>query len=390
MPNSPISLTSRTVMMGYGFSFFKNPSDAFGLAISTSQSPQVADTHVTLSEDKESIPDLRQSRTIETFHLKADDFSSTPSLPPTLFERLRLMAANRREPSARRVDKHDSHFLTRIRAQISSRLLLALNHQRDKIRAFDPKLPPWPQNSRQFYASRYRRTQLRILEHHVKYLNHYLSSLCSSPYVLNLNDILTNSPSCMALPFRTAIHHSLRTRKADKLKENGYQDLVFTIWICTAWLTLNPITEKPEHTFHSDLDSKPTNIEEGYMLSHIQQWLILLTKHYRIPAGWDTSPHHNSTKRVSTDATPDSQLPPPSGEEHDWETYEVARSYHPVIQAAAERDPDSIYASKQWTTEFLVWGLETWREEAVSMPKLWSSEEPGEDGELVLFLEIED
>ena len=395
----PISYNSNivTVIMGYGFSLFNNLADAFGLALSTSKSRQITDTEPPPLEDGKSAHDLSHTNLgettpvdekfqsvhgSETFYLKLHE-SSAPTLPENLVKRLSLMVGNARELKDRQALERYS-LLARNRAQVTSQVFLALSRQRTKIRSFDHDLPPWPQNTRQFHAARYRRTQLSILSRYIESMKGHLDYLYSERHILSFEDILTRSPSCIALPFRDAIYHSLRTRQADKLKKNGYQDLLFTVWICTIRLVLLSISDSSELTSKLDSDQEQPVSESDSFLSRLRQWLNLLSRHYPAPPGCEQCLHRDNTFQTDTSPTHHSlQI----GQDQDrQEDLQVAASYLTIVQAAAERDPSSIYADECWTAEYLAWGLEIWKEEAVSIPGLRGRDED----DLVLFLEVDE
>ena len=392
--------------MGYGFSLFKNTADAFGLRLSTSKSPRTTGTQLLNLEGMQTTSDFPDSRlgekamkteksqpvqASETFYLTAIKFSPVRCLPPALIEKLSQMVANGRDIKALQALKHSSVVSTRNRAEVLTQLYLALSYQRDKIRCFDPNLPPWPQNSRQFHAARYRRTQLLIVDLYIEYIRDRLDSLYSQQNIITFDGILTKSPRRIAVPFRAAIYYSLRTRQAKKLKRNGYQDLCFTLWICTLWLVLFPRLQssEPRSNFGSGSDSE-SDEDESFLL-HLQQWLKFLSKHYRTPPGWEPSRHEDDKPLTNVTPIQDSQHLPTCEAEDKSEDFQVTASYLSVVKAAAERDQSSIYADERWTTDFLAWGLEIWKEEAVAIPaSLKVTGMSGLNDELVLFLEIDE
>ena len=370
--------------MGYGFSIPNNKADAFALALSSRGSTETlneprlnkpgvigdnkeASNLCNLSSDSESrkqtSDDLQASPSSKIFHIQPDPESSLGISNQSMLHALSIMVANRRElreiqtnPDGVTVMSHASHN----QAMIACQLLSVLRYQLGKITRYDKELPTTPQNVKQIYAAEYRRSQTCILQTIITSLESFLDTIIShGHYVVSLEKILISSPLSFIAPFRAAIHHTLRTRNPDKIRNDGYQDLVFTVWVCTLFMCCNDDTQ----SLYDSTDS---------FHKRLRNWVRFLRKVYGSPPNWskDLSKDEDSNRVANT---------------RDPESLVVVSTYLSVISSFATKCPESLYADSRWTVEFLQYGFSIVQEEGVLYPSLTSTD--GEEGDFMIFLE---
>ena len=370
--------------MGYGFSIPNNKADAFALALSSPGSAEMLNkAHLTkpgviggdeeasgscnLSRDLESqkpmSDDLQASLSPKIFHIRPDLESSLGISNQNMLHVLSIMVANGRElreidrnPDGVTIMNHASHN----QAMIACQLLAVFRYQLGKITRYDTELPTTPQNVKQIYAAEYRRSQTCILQTMITSIESFLdTTIFHDHHVVSLETILTSSPSSFIAPFRAAIHHTLRTRNPDKIRGGGYQDLVFTIWVCTLLMCCN---DDPQ-SLHDSMDS---------FHKRLRNWFRFLRKVYGSPPNWSKDLSKNEDlNRVAT--------------AREAESLAVVSTYLSVISSFATKCPESLYADSRWTVEFLQYGFNIVQEEGVPCPSLNNTD--GEEGYFMLFLE---
>lgn len=402
--------------MGYGFSIDGNRADAFALALATSRSKNVRYVRETEREIKEKrepsiIPTERtmtvqkpqdsldetfyESKTSsdssplcdekpnhlntthpssEIFHLRAPTGEALSSINQHLLDTLSIMVANQREFTSvhitltrswiRLLNSHPTHN----DITVACRLLSFLRHQHAKITKYNDDLPPSPQNVRQFHAARYRRSQLHTLQSIMIILKSFLTNVVFvKPRVARLEDSLNDSPPAFSSQFRAALHCTLRTRKAQKLREAGYQDLVFTIWACSLWLcyvneNIEALLQNTVNKFHKDTFS----------------WLTFVRASYCPPPGRGDNTCPRSGCAIHQWMTRD---------DHEaMEECAIVESYLEVIRAAAKANPGSLYTDSRWNADFLRWGYHVVQEEGFRCPNL-NDDDGNQEDEFMLFLE---
>ena len=411
--------------MGYGFSLFGNKADTSTLALSSSHSMNIRKvkerqqevtkqleelaTHYveTSSNNKASPkrvmspgvvvqpdssythpPSLTVKGTSEVFYISPITDNPFSSLDQNLLDTLSIMVANNRELKNTQITPtrswipQQSHEVTHNKAMVACQLFKALRHQYSKITRYNGQLPLWPANEKQFHAARYRRSQLHILNSVMMALTRELMTATpkagnrSKNYLVDLKATLTStySPS-LRQQFRAAIQHSLYTTSPRKIRKGGYQDLVFTIWICSVYLDYTFMTPPPATT-------TPTTSFTFLQHEHLFHWTNFLTTNYGPPKGWSSSssssnvlsPIPSPEDVIASEASVPSQSEcqgdsdSVSDTETQMETHAIATSYLPIILAAAENQPDSIYADQKWSVDFLAWGYTILREEGILVP----------------------
>ena len=415
------------VMLGYGFCPVDPDVDIFALAITIP--PNAPNPHDKPSPS--SRPDTR------TFHLHPH---TPPCFPTALITFLTPLVANARESTHYHSSPSDapghsngstdtySPSATRSRTAIAAQLLFSLRRHLSRLNKHTPRLPSsGPKNQRQANALRYRNGQRRVLELHCTALTLALAELRSRGQLLSLADVLEESPECVAVPFRAAVRAGFGTRRAEKLSAMGVAEAVWVLWVCTVWMVVPEL----ETTSESKLKTVPSSevermgetgtewsagegkhrrtdspeeeselLDEEPILHRLQAWKSFLIRAYELPSGWPEQKAENFT--------PGNQMPSgrsgtpvaeDGGETDDSGDKRVAASYLSIVEAAAERDPEGIYADERWTMEYLAWGLHVLREETVRVPKGVAVDvdegeddadtEPAEEdgGELMLLLE---
>ena len=404
------------VIMGYGFSIDGNKADAFALALATSNSKNVrcmreeerktmhqqegsiirAERIMTGSKIKDPldettfesitssdssplcIDELGHGKTAHAsskiFHLRAPTGEALSSINQDLLDILSIMAANQREltsvhiTSARSWIRHLDGQLTHNIVTVASRLLGFLRQQHAKIIEHNDDLPPSPQNVKQFHAARYRRFQLHILQSIMLTLKNFLTDVVYEKHrVAHLEDILSDSPPTFGPQFRAALHYTLGTRKAQKLREAGYQDLVFTVWVCTLWLCY----------VNEDMGAVRKNTISRFH-KHVFDWLIFLRASYCSPPGWGDNTCSRTGCAIHQWITTD--------DDEAMEERAIVESYLEIVQLAAEANPASLYADSRWNADFLRWGYRVVQEEGFVCPNL-DDDHGSEDDEFMLFFE---
>ena len=365
--------------MGYGFSLPINKSDTFALVLNTTP------TDMSSSGAEHSVETPAPRR--EVFYLRSDT-----SPEESLFEHnkqllmaLSHMLANHRElkelqstPSRPTVSTSQLSVGTkRFTLLVFSNLYRILIRKLQNITVHDRDLTHRPLNAKQFHASRYRGSQLAVLDFHISYLASRVEKLFdpengnSSNAIAGLATILTESPETMRKPFRGAIHHALGTRDAAKIRAAGNEELVFTLWVCSLWLLYSGdglIRKEKDGLFGLD--------ETSQFQQRLLPWLRWLKQVYGPPPGW---PCEGDSGWVST-GKGESQ-----GNEED-EVQRFAEYYLRIVHACAVRDQASIYGDPRWSVGFLRWGCKIVKEEAF----VWQGPEGYEgleQNEFTIFLD---
>ena len=402
--------------MGYGFSLFRNPSDQFALETASSVSSKIVAIkthqmacnqiiHRLNSNDEPNFRLIAKTGQTEVYwiRLPIHTFSNYDHavkvlrfFPCGLLDEVSVIIANERELASTKIapyrywidDAEDSR-LTRNRLNVVCHLTMLLQKHRAGIRKHDSRLPPWPGNENQFHAARYRRRQLHILETVIEALldslreaiNPSPSAGLDNVYIVTLETVLTSSPLSFSSDFRSALKTALHTRSAAKIRQNGWVDLVFTLWICGLWLWESlPLSD----------DDASSNSEDETTDFHkaITHWLIFIKTTYpriltpqdslrpSITQQWSSAP---PTAAPSTYGGTTSIHP---------SLFHIAESYLPIIHTIAAHDSDSIFAHEGLTLERLAWGLNIVQQEGFMCPSMKGVE--GEEGdEWVLCLERE-
>lgn len=378
------------LIMGYGFSLANNPAEHCVLALAPQHvvrpdisEPEIADLQ---RRGHESAPKItrhakERPQVVHWIRLRNDALdkdrraeSSSFVLSPGLLRETATALSNKRETAARDyrlLDQVDYSISALCRNTLKVMCVLAMLVQRRHaaITQHDPDLPSSPANRKQDHADRYRRDQLHILKSVNDELLDKLAGLAGLKSagvrdyrVVRLEQMLTESPKSLLTDYRAALHAGLGTRNATKIRERGWTECAFTLWLCGIWLW-------------GIVASK--NIEpcgSPSMHDAILQWLKFLTNTYGnlLQAQTIIGGCKNSWQLADMQFADDDLL--------------LVESFLDVVAAAVTKNPKSIYNSLMCTKERLLWCLHVVREESVMAPNLEGK--LGDDNdELLLFLD---
>ncbi|MCJ1379678.1 hypothetical protein MMC17_002780 [Xylographa soralifera] len=399
----PMTLTKKhKVIMGYGFSLFNNTKDAFRLLLrSTSTSPSLTKARSMQQElqaqqtqpvpnphahDEPLIPKYTISEACTATHptppgWSPDMFFLWPANPTSflttnqpLIDTFSILVANARElltlhvsPTRIYIPSPSPHPPTHNLLHLSSLLLTELQHKHSAIATHTPSLPPFPTTTRRFHAARYRRQQLHILATNIHALTTLLRTANTpTTHLLRLEDVLAKAPPGAAPPnpLRAAVHRILGTRRPRRVHALGHADLVFTLWLCCAWLLRDP-------------PAAPAPPATGVQ-ALLPRWLRCLETSYGAPSAGTCGSVGGA---VSAGGAVDDEEE--DDDEARRENAVIAASYLVVVKAVAETAPRSVFADGRWSEGFLQWGLGIVQAEGVVLP----GEGGGvEEEEFVLFV----
>ena len=302
----------------------------------------------------------------EIFHLRRP--SRLSPLDSDLAVKVSTMVANRRENTVvGNAAEISARLEVPLRNQLStaSQLLQTLHGHKQKLLTRAPPRLLHPQNQKQRDAQTYRLSQIRLLTELVDFLGKFLRSALESPSVLSLEYVLQNSPRVFLLEFRAAVHESLRTRNAYRIRKAGFQRVVWAVWVCTVWMCMVPSVD----TANGAVDP---------VLERLVGWTRFIKSHYGEPL---TSRY---TACIVGDGNQegcalDSNAAIPA------EFTEIADSGLGIVRAAATKFPECIYADLRWTSSFLAWGSKVADESLMMYPTFDEMEEI--EPELLLVLE---
>ena len=301
----------------------------------------------------------------EIFHLRRPSILSP--LDSDLAVRISTMVANRRERAiVGSVAEISARSEVPLRNQFStaSQILQTLHGHKQKLLTRAPPRSMSPHNQKQRDAQTYRLSQVRLLTELVDSLAKFLRSALEGPSVLSLEYVLQNSPRAFIVDFRAAIHETLRTRNAHRIRKAGFQRVVWTVWVCTLWIYIMP-----------EVDSTNDAVDPTH--DRLAGWTRFIKVHYGEPL---TSRHTACIEHENREAravVSDAAIPRGS--------IEIAGSGLSIVRAAATKSPDCIYADPRWTSSFLAWGSKVADESLMMYPTFEEMDEI--EPELLLVLE---
>lgn len=274
--------------------------------------------------------------------------------------------------------------LTRNKLHVLCAVIMMLQKQHMAITEHEKALPVWPRTDRAFHAARYRRKQIQILSSAVADLMVQLGGLVrpktqstQDVQIVRLEHILLDSPRDLLRDFRAALNVGLGTRNPAKIRKHGWVECAFTLWVCGLCL-LKPID------LHSVV---PT--EDSLFSIRIFAWLRFLRRAY----GCTPSPNAHERQfdkvnecKATEGCGPVNDFETTASIGHDEDSFLSAESYLAVIEAAVEKNPDSLYRNPDVTLTRILWCLNVIREEGVMCPDLEGSISE-ENDEYVLFIE---
>ena len=374
------------MILGYGFSIVDNPADHCGLTVLSSNSQ----SHGSVTErfSRYGIdPDMRlhaglksRREPVQWVRLRNSIVDKIPGgerpsfeFSPGFLNELAAALSNQREKASINASiKEQTDFsrvdISRIQLKMMATITMLLQRQISKIVEHSSMVPQWPENEKQFHAARYRREQLHILRTVETSLLSTLSGavglrdrLAKDTRVVRLEHMLLESPPPLLADFRAALNAGLGTRKVLKIRERGWVECVFTLWVCGVWLWGQSLGSNKEASVGTGLASS------------VRRWLQFLPDAYPDPLLPGDTPTIEGVPGV---------YPFPAEEEQAV----VVDSYVRLIKAAVLKYPQSIYNSSACTSPRLLWCLKVVREESVMCPN-FEGNSGDETDELVLFLE---
>lgn len=379
------------VIIGYGFSLADNPVDhcVLGAARRSSNKKSVRATtvvsdskHELATDDNERQRDLEPiAQWVRLYHIALDgQEESAKSAPyafsPHFLHDTTVALSNRREnasdasPLSGLVNFADP-ALSHSKLKVMCTVTMLLQKQHLDIAQHNANIPRSPNNEKQLHAARYRQTQLHILRTVSGVLLDQLAGLaglktpeCRDARVIRLEHTLTESPQPLLTDYRAVLNAGLGTRKPEKIKERGYAEHAFTLWVCGLWLWRSSLA--------ACSDAKPMiGLPHGYL-----HWLKFVDDVYeRKPSGEGT---------VSSMLPP--EVSPVSHANRDKENLALGESLLSMVHAAVQKHPTSIYNHPKCTLDLISWFLDIIREESVMVPNLEGKSGEADD-ELLLFME---
>lgn len=376
------------MILGYGFSIADNPADHCGLTVvaDASRSHQgldsqngqsceqirISQSHMRGVAEPKRVHWVRLRNTIvDKIQL---DAKASYEFSPGFLDEIATALCNDREKTASQAYLQDQNDfstadLSRKKLKVLATIVMLVQRQLSDILKYDAQIPKWPDNERQFHAARYRRGQLHILRTVNTSLLGNLSSLSGLNgnatrdfRVVRLEHMLVESPSPLLADFRAALNAGLGTRKAGKIKDRGWVECAFTLWVCGVWLCGQLSTFDSMSLIGKGLEST------------IASWLVFLRQVYPdIPIVQHTSPTNSLGHSTSTVPVNEEDAP-------------LVDSSLCVIQAAVQKNPSSLFNNSACTKSRLMWCVNILKQESVMCPD-FEGKSGDEFDELVLFIE---
>ncbi|KAL8725370.1 MAG: hypothetical protein Q9166_007386 [cf. Caloplaca sp. 2 TL-2023] len=378
--------SNEELIMGYGFSLFKNVSDHCNLALGTMAVARIKDAlgqesaspHVkhASQDSKLSVAEASQVTNperpvtgvgwVRLTHSWHDQKGTRAGhmFSPSFLEQTSIAFSNARE-HGQGFSSTDVHLfaapLTRNKLHTICAIAMILQKQSAELAEKDFELPAWPNNQRQFHAARYRRGQLHILRTVSDSILAGLRGLAGldlswprDKRLIRLEHILKAGPKELLQDFRAVLHIGFGTRNPEKIRQRMLLDSAFTLWLYGLWLWALPTSNLGR--LPSDRPALPTRTAS---------WITFVCQTYG-----DESDIGQRWAEIS--ASEEGQA--------------LAESCYFIIKAAVAKNPRSIYNSSDVNTGRLLWCLRVVREESFMCPNL-EGQMGDETDEIMLFLE---
>lgn len=422
------------VILGYGFSLFRNPAEVCRLAVSLDVEKRISEiknsqagpaltdilkigglsqsmsqvskgsehaidmtdlgkSHYFFSKSKVNSGNAdspnsdpaaqRVNQDIKWVRLKDGSLKNDPNRSEALYEfspgflgHCSIAFANERELAQCDFQLHSSvdfSFVkcSRNKVHVICAVIMILQRQQMAIMKHDLDLPLWPMNEKQFHAARYRRNQLQILNSVIEIL---IESLRSVPGL------------------STATASEMRVIRLENILTDSTSSILtdFRAALNAGLGTRNPTKIRKngwvECAFTLWLCGLwlrySSNIRENSfppsgLSSNFSRWLMFLSRVYGNPPEFESHGEYLA-KPVKIDIT--------ASEQTHNETYLLCESFLAVIHAAVTRNPRSLYGDTSVTIAHLGWCLNIIRQEGLMCPNL-EGRIGEENDEYVLFLE---
>lgn len=346
-----------TVILGYGFSLFKNSSDHCNLALGPLAVARIRPSEHDGSND--STTGVGWVRLIHKAYQNADNSVPTHVFSPRFLELCSMAFSNAREHDDGYSSTDTELFttlMTRNKLHTACAIAMILQKQYLDILAKNVDLPAWPKNVRQFYAARYRRGQILILQAVVESIIANLQGFTGldpdgsrDRRILRLDHVLKTGPRDFLSDFRALLHVGLGTRNAERIKQQGSVETAFTLWLCGLRLW----TLATADTIRAELPTRTA------------KWASFVCKTYdqesAIRRRWATMPASNEAELL-------------------------VEGCLSMIKAATVKNPQSLYNHPAATSDLLLWCFRVILEESFMCPGL-EGKAGEENDEIMLFLE---
>ncbi|CAO1604697.1 hypothetical protein XANCAGTX0491_008241 [Xanthoria calcicola] len=369
--------SNEELIMGYGFSLFRNPSDHCNLALGemamarikdvpacppTQHGPQGVEPSTANADQVMRSPcSITGVGWVRLIHNETDQKENKAEylFSPGFLGQASIAFSNARE-HGRGFSSTDTTLFagsaTRNRLHTACAIAMMLQKHYVDLTASNLQLPKWPHNQRQFHAARYRRGQLHILRAVTGSIVASLRCLAGldpswprDKRFLRLEHILKAGPKEFLVDFRAVLHIGFGTRNAEKIKQRMLLDSAFTLWLCglCLWTASGLLSERaalPQRT---------------------SDWITSVQRSYG-----DESEIGQRWARI------------PASEEG----RSLAESCYYIIKAAVAKNPQSIYSDPKADVGRLLWCLRVIREETFMCPDL-EGRAGDETDEIMLFLD---
>lgn len=430
------------VILGYGFSLFRNPADFCSLAVSldvekriskiknsqTCPTPTDILTTGGLSKPKSQVskgseqvidrPDLgkdrnnvtrsnfssanvvslnlspysqRVNRDIRLVRLKGGSSKSDSIRSQALYEfspgfigDCSIAFANEREVAESDFQLQSSvDFSTaqpsRNKLHVMCAVAMILQRQQMAITKHDLDLPLWPANEKQFHAARYRRNQLQILASVIEILLESLRSFTGLS-MATARDMKVIRLEDILTDSTTNILTDFRAALNAGLGTRNPAKIRKNGWVeCAFTLWLWGLWLR-----YSSIIRDTASITSS-LPSNFSRWLVFLSRVYRTPPEIEPQ-REQMVELVKSGSYVTSCTEITASEQNRDETQSLCESFLAVIHAAATRNPSSLYGDPSVTVGHLAWCLNIIRQEGVMCPNL-EGKLGEENDEFILFLE---
>ncbi|MCJ1463234.1 hypothetical protein MMC07_001839 [Pseudocyphellaria aurata] len=411
------------VILGYGFSLFRNPADFCSLAISLDVEKRIstikksqlgttlteipatgrlneetnqistgiehavdmnelAEGHSNFNMSKsnfgnadaqnQKISAQRINRDIKWVRCKGvslkNDFQVLYEFSPGFLGDCSIAFANERELAEADFQLHSSvDFSTsqfsRNKVHVMCAVTMILQRQQMAITKHDLDLPLWPANQKQFHAARYRRNQLQILDSVTRMLLESIKSLPGLSMIIT-RDIRVVRLENILTNSATSILTDFRAALNAGLGTRNPTKIRKNGWVeCAFTLWLCGLCTRYSSNIREDACSTSN------LPPNLSRWLIFLNRVYGTPP--KSGPH---TEHAVNPVKYDSQETCCTGimisEQSCDETQLLCESFLAVIHAAVTRNPRSLYEDRDVTILYLRWCLNIIRQEGVMCPDL--------------------
>ena len=412
------------VIMGYGFSLPNNPSDHFTIGFS----PAIS-TYVKKVKARRRLPNLigpdnkchdgtensidafdsiehsadesgyssesadilvtgsSVERDIHCVGLSKDGYTFSPNF-------LRDLSIAVESPRERRENEglssfRDHHFtnqhfwdahISRNKLHVMCAVIMILQKGRLGIRQHDEDIPGQERSAKQMDASRYRKSQLKILDLVLESLQETLISYTAGTHkdeplshlsrrTVRLEDTLKELPESLLKDYRNVLYAGLKTRDPVKMRKRGGADFAFTAWL----LGLLVFNKYESEAIQNGISTGSAFKGRLYI------WIQFLEKHYPANEVDGTNPN-------AQEAGESPWFDPVRGSAENSEDDPSATvvSYLRAIQSAVSKHPTSIYNDPEISLKSLQWCLQVVRMEGVWYPNL---EDGREEDQWLLFLD---